>query len=215
MAIVLFDFDGVLADTLEDALNFGREAAAQVGLERNPAPADLDALETMAVPDYGKQLKIPEQHIDEFVNHYLRLFTQKPSPPEMFRGMEPVVAQAAKNHTVAIVTGNTTPTVEAFLKEHGLQEYVRLIIGVEQKVSRAEKIRMALRQLGRTGEPVYMIGDSLSDIRAARETSVKSVAVGWGHQSPARLKSANPDFLVDSPQELLELIKTEIKTDNP
>lgn len=207
MAIILFDFDGVLADTLEDALNFGREAAAQVGFERNPTPADLDALETMAVPDYGRQLKIPTQYIDEFADHYLQMFTQKPSPPKMFQGMEQVVLQAAKNHTVAIVTGNTTPTVQAVLKKHRLQEHVRFIIGVEQKASRAEKIKLALRELGRVEEPVYMVGDSLSDIRAARETSVKSIAVGWGHQSPARLEAANPDYLVNSPQELLELLK--------
>lgn len=212
MAIILFDFDGVLADTLEDALNFGREAAAQVGFERNPTPADLDALDTMAVPDYGRQLQIPAQHIDEFVDHYLQMFTQKTSPPESFSGMAHVVAQAAKHHTVAIITGNTTPTVKAFLKKLGLQDHVKLVIGVEHKVPRAEKIRMALRELGYTHEPIYMIGDSLSDIRAARETSVKSVAVGWGHQSLERLKSANPDYLVNSPQELLELIETEQKS---
>lgn len=210
MAIVLFDFDGVLADTLEDALNFGREAAAQVGFERNPTPSDLDALETMAVPDYGRQLGLPPQHIDEFVDRYLQMFTQKPSPPKLFQGMEQVVGQAAKHHKVAIVTGNTTPTVEAFLKKHGLREHVKLVIGVEWKVPRAEKIRIALRDLGHAEEPVYMIGDSLSDIRAARETSVRSIAVSWGHQSPTRLKSANPDYLVNSPQELLGLLTTQL-----
>ena len=53
----------------------------------------------------------------------------------------------------------------------------------------------------------YMIGDAVSDIRAAKETSIKSIAVGWGHQSPSRLMTADPDYLVSSPQELLELLK--------
>ena len=52
-----------------------------------------------------------------------------------------------------------------------------------------------------------MVGDAISDIHAARQASIKSIAVGWGHQSPSRLMEANPDYLVKSPQELLELLK--------
>jgi phosphoglycolate phosphatase len=206
MAIILFDFDGVLADTLEDVLNFGREACAQMGFEREPTSADLNALETMSVAEYGRQLELPPQHIDEFCARYLQMFSQKQSPPKLFRGMKRVVTEAAEHNTLAIVTGNTTPTVEAFLKEHGLQEHIKLVIGAEQKAPRTEKIGIALRELERFDETVYMVGDSVSDIRAAQETSIKSIAVGWGHQSPDRLKAAQPDYLVGSPQELLELL---------
>lgn len=207
MALILFDFDGVLADTLEDALNFAREACAQMGIACDPTPNDLEALETMSVVDYGRQLKLPPERIDEFADRYLEMFNQKPHPPKIFQGMDEVIAQAAKHNNLAIVTGNTTMTVEAFLREHRLTKYVDLIIGVEKKVSRSEKIKTAIRELGRSEETVYMVGDALSDIRAARETSTKSIAVGWGHQSPARLMTAKPDYLVNSAQELLDLLK--------
>jgi phosphoglycolate phosphatase-like HAD superfamily hydrolase len=206
MPIVLFDFDGVLADTLADVLAFGREACAQLGYVRHPTPADLDALETMSVADYGRQLQLPPQTIDEFSARYLQMFERKLSPPKLFPGMKRVLSEAAKDNTMAIVTGNTTPTVEAFLKGHGLQEYIKLVVGAEQKAPRVEKIRIALRQIGSSDEPVYMVGDAVSDIRAARETSLKSIAVGWGHQSPSRLEAARPDFLAHSPQALLEYL---------
>jgi phosphoglycolate phosphatase len=207
MAIILFDFDGVLADTLDDLLNFAREVCAQLGFPRNPTPADLDVLETMSFVDYGRQLKLPPQYIDAFVSQCLQMFNQRLRPPEMFEGMGQAIAEAAKSNILAIVTGNTTPTVDGFLKENHLRKYIQLIIGVEQKGSRPEKIRLALRELGQGEEAAYMVGDAVSDIRAARETSIKSIAVGWGHQSPARLMTANPDYLVDSPQELLGLLK--------
>jgi phosphoglycolate phosphatase len=207
MAIILFDFDGVLADTLEDLLDFAREACAQLGFQRNPTPADLDALEMMSFVDYGLQLKLPQKYIDAFVSRCLKMFDQKPHPPKIFPGMERVITEASKRNTLAIVTGNTTSTVKGFLEEYGLQEYIRLVIGVEQKAPRPEKIRSALRELGRIDQTVYMIGDSVSDVRAARETSIKSIAVGWGHQSPSHLLKASPDFLVNSPQELMGLLK--------
>jgi phosphoglycolate phosphatase len=207
MAIILFDFDGVLADTLDDLLNFAREVCAQLGLPRNPTPADLEVLDTMSFVDYGQQLKLPPQYIDAFVSQCLQRFNQRSRPPEIFEGMGQVITEAARHNTIAIVTGNTTPTVNEFLKENNLREHIKLIIGVEQKGSRPEKIKRALRELGQGEKAAYMVGDAVSDIRAARETSTKSIAVGWGHQSPTRLMTAAPDYLVDSPQELLELLK--------
>ena len=207
MSIILFDFDGVLADTLNDMLDFAREACAQLGLLRNPTPADLDALETMSFVEYGRQLMVPAQHIDEFVNRCLHMFNQRPHPPKIFEGMDRVVTEAAKRHIIAIVTGNTTPTVEAFLKEYDLHTHVRLVIGVEQKGSRPEKIRRAIKMLEQSTESAYMVGDAVSDIRAARRTSIGSVAVGWGHQSSSRLREAKPDYLVSSPHELLVLLE--------
>jgi len=207
MAIVLFDFDGVLADTLDDLLDFAREACTQLGFPRDPGPADLDALGTMSFVDYGRQLKLPEGHIDEFVSLCLQMFNRRPRPPKIFDGMEQVIIETAKHNKIAIVTGNTTPTVEAFLEEYGLSRYVNILIGVEQKGSRPEKIRRALNELSQTTETAYMVGDSLSDIRAAREAGIQSIAVSWGHQNPPRLKEAAPDYLVTSPKELLSLLK--------
>jgi len=50
-----------------------------------------------------------------------------------------------------------------------------------------------------------MIGDAVSDIRAAREAGIISVAIGWGHQSKEKLITENPDILVDQPEDLLTL----------
>ena len=215
MSFILFDFDGVLADTIDDLLNFAKETCAQLGLQRNPIPADLDALENMSFADYGRQLEVPAYQIDEFVRLCLQMFNQRPRPPKIFTGMKHVVSELAKQNTIAILTGNTTPTVEAFLKENGLLKYVDLLIGVEQKGTKSEKIRRALNELAQPKESVYMVGDAVSDIRAARETAIKSIAVSWGHQSSSRLMSAGPDYLVRSPQELLELLRNVLTNNLP
>jgi phosphoglycolate phosphatase-like HAD superfamily hydrolase len=74
--------------------------------------------------------------------------------------------------------------------------------------SKAEKILLAQDQFAAEGEAVFMVGDSASDIHAAREASVKSIAVSWGHQSRETLIRAEPDFIVHSPRELMEVIAT-------
>jgi phosphoglycolate phosphatase len=68
----------------------------------------------------------------------------------------------------------------------------------------------AKMQFAKDNENIYIVGDSLSDIRAAKETGIKSIAVSWGHQSMKKLSSAEPDHIVHSPRELFETItKTE------
>lgn len=207
MAALLFDFDGVLADTLDEMLNFARAACEQLNLPCNPTPADLDALETMSFAEYGRQLKVPPKHIDEFVNLCLEMFNLRPHPPKMFDGMDRVLVEAAGRNQVGIITGNTSETVEKFLKENDLQEYIKLVIGVEQPGSKPEKIERALKALVQSRNEAYMIGDAISDIRAAKQVSIKSIAVGWGHQSVSKLEGADPDYLVRSPQELRRLLR--------
>jgi len=77
---------------------------------------------------------------------------------------------------------------------------------VDSPGSKAEKISHAQKQLAAEGEAVFMVGDSASDVRAAKEASVKSIAVSWGHQSVEVLIRAEPDQIVHSPRELIKVI---------
>ncbi|HNH77176.1 MAG TPA: HAD hydrolase-like protein, partial [Anaerolineales bacterium] len=72
---------------------------------------------------------------------------------------------------------------------------------------KVQKISLAREQFsaGMMRESVFMVGDSLSDIRAAKEAGIQSIAVAWGHQSLDRLLSGDPDHVVRSVQELLTL----------
>ena len=48
---------------------------------------------------------------------------------------------------------------------------------------------------------------SLSDIRAAKEAAVTSVAVTWGHQNLEHLLRGAPDYVVRYPHDLVEVIE--------
>jgi phosphoglycolate phosphatase-like HAD superfamily hydrolase len=119
-----------------------------------------------------------------------------------------VVRKLAESHLLAVVTGNTEGNVRVFLEEHRLEGCVRAVYGVDMPGSKVEKIMMAKSQFAAEGEAVYMVGDSVSDIREAREAGVKSIAVSWGHQSVGRLVGAVPDHVVRLPEGLIEITKS-------
>jgi phosphoglycolate phosphatase len=139
----------------------------------------------------------------------LKRFSEKKSPPAIFNGLSTIVRNFAVNNTLAIITTNSSQNVNAFLIEHGLGKCIQAVYGVDIPGSKAQKISIARNQFSvdTKRESVFMIGDSLSDIRAAKEASVTSVAVTWGHQSLEHLLRGNPDYVVSSPHHLIEIIE--------
>ena len=207
MALVIFDYDGVLADTLDDLIRFGQQACNQLGVNHVVTKDDLSNLEVMSFATYGRACEVPEPLIDEFVKISLKLFAEKESPPAIFNGLSEVIQHFSTNHKLAIVTTNSSQNVHAFLTQHGLDSLVHAVYGVDTPGSKAQKISLARERFVENGETVFMIGDALSDVRAAKEAGALSIAVTWGHQSLEILMKGSPDYVVNSPYELIGVIE--------
>ena len=162
MALIIFDFDGVLADTLDDLLQFGQEACNQLGVKHSVTKEDIINLEVMSFASYGQACEVPEHLVDEFVKICLDLFAEKKSPPAIFPGLSDVIRYLSANHRIAIVTTNSSQNVKAFLVEHGLDSLINAVYGVDSPGSKAQKISMARNEFLENGkqELVFMIGDS-------------------------------------------------------
>ncbi|MBN8581414.1 MAG: HAD family hydrolase [Anaerolineae bacterium] len=207
MALVIFDYDGVLADTLDDLIRFGQEACNQLGVKHVVTKDDLSNLEVMSFATYGRACEVPEHLIDEFVKISLRLFAEKETPPAIFNRLSEVIQHFSTKHKIAIVTTNSSQNVHAFLTQHGLDSLVHAVYGVDTPGSKAQKISIARERFVENGEAVFMIGDALSDVRAAKEAGVASIAVTWGHQSLETLLRGEPEYVVNSPYELNDVIE--------
>ena len=209
MALIIFDFDGVLADTLDDLIQFGQEVCDELGVKHVVRKADLSNLEIMSFASFGRACEVPEHLVDEFVQICLKSFAEKKSPPAIFDGLGDIVRRFARTNTIAIVTTNSSENVNAFLVKHGLDGFVHAVYGVDSPGSKAQKISVARNRLSTDTkqESVFMVGDSLSDIRAAKETATTSIAVRWGHQSLEYLLSGDPDYVANVPHDLIEIIE--------
>ncbi|MFN8381969.1 MAG: HAD family hydrolase [Anaerolineales bacterium] len=206
MSLILFDFDGVLADTLDDLLQFGQEVCNELGVHHYVVKEDLNNLEVMSFATFGKQLEVPDALIEKFVQRCLEKVAEKESPPAMFAGLAEVVRELSTRHVLGIVTTNSTQNVKAFLAQHELEDCIRVIYGVDQPGTKAEKIVRAQEQFAVESEAVFMIGDAVSDILAAKQALVKSIAASWGHQNLDRLTKAKPDYIVHSAGEIIEIV---------
>ena len=127
-----------------------------------------------------------------------------------FDGLIPVLAALQKDHLLAVISSNGYRTIRTMLDRFGFAPYFREILGADFRFSKKEKIAYALEKYGIPGERAFYIGDTAGDILEARAAGVRSVAVTWGWHSRERLAAAGPDFLVDTPEELLAIPRASI-----
>jgi len=201
--ILIFDFDGVMADTRQFMLETTGEICAQLGYPCTPTPADLEALDVMSFVTLGRQVSLPEQLIPEYSRLILAAFNEHPEAMPAVDGIGRVIEQLAAGYRLGLVTGNGASVVRKYLAYYRLGSVFEVIITLEDPGSRVEKIQRIVAALGNGQGQAYMIGDAVSDIQAARQAGVRSVAAAWGHQTLAKLRQAGPDMVVEQPADLL------------
>jgi phosphoglycolate phosphatase-like HAD superfamily hydrolase len=162
-------------------LLFGQEACNKLRVQYLVTKDDLSNLEVMSFSSYTRACEVPEHLIDQFVKICLSLFGEKVSPPAIFNGLNDVIKYLSINHEIAIVTTNSSQNVSDFLTRHGLNHLIHAVYGVDSPGSKAQKFAFARdRFVTNTGqESVFVVGDSLADILAAKEASVTSLAITW------------------------------------
>lgn len=202
--LIIFDFDGVLADSLDPMLKYAQQVCHEFGLQRTPTKADLEVLERMEFSEFAVQLGVPDHQIETFVRRNFELFAGREEPLEIIPGMDSVVSRLAETCLLVIITGNSCRVVDKFLTTHKMGDKFADILCAEHPGTRVEKIRRVNDQYQASIAETYMIGDAVSDIRAAREARIKSIAVSWGHQSRQKLSNETPFLVVDQPQDLLD-----------
>ena len=95
------------------------------------------------------------------------------------------------------------------LEELELAGLFPVVIGVDdvqETKPHPEGILMALERIGVQPENALMIGDTVTDIQAAKAAGCWSCLATWGVPDGAsRAERSNPDMVVDTPGDLLKL----------
>jgi len=119
-------------------------------------------------------------------------------PPTVFPGVEMFLERVSKHWKLGLVTGNIKTCAAIKLKHAGIARYFDDIGGFGD--DDGDRNRMAALALERAGNPEgsFLLGDTPSDIEAARANGMVSVAVCNGQFDRATLDAENPDIIVDS-----------------
>lgn len=118
-------------------------------------------------------------------------------------GVHAALARLQRHGAVlGLVTGNLTRIGWRKLERAGLRDAFRFGAFGEMAPTRAGLARLAIREARQRGwierrSPVALIGDSPSDVVAARTNRIRSIAVHTGISTEADLRALSPDLLLE------------------
>jgi phosphoglycolate phosphatase len=201
--LFLFDFDGVLSDSLDLYAEAVRRCLERIGTPIVKNREDYLALfegnfyESMA--KQGVDLVAFAQAAEEILPG-IDYGAMRP-----FDGLLAVLESLKEDHLLAVISSNGSRTILPMLERFGFQPYFEEVLGSDFLFSKKEKIDHALAKYGIPPERTFYIGDTTGDIVEARAAGVRTVAVTWGWHSREKLAAAHPDFLVETPEGLLKI----------
>ena len=205
--VIIFDFDGTLADTIDILLSITNRLSAEFGFKSATKEelAQLSNLNSWQILQYSgiSIFKFP------LLIRRLRAELHSEVPHiQLFPGIKEVLLELKKRgFQLGIITSNSRENVLGALERNGLQDTFTFIYS-GSTFGKHKVINKWLRIENIHTEKVVYVGDEIRDIDAAKKTGIKVIAVGWGFNSPQALAAQNPNFLIERPQELIEIINS-------
>ena len=211
--LILFDFDGTVADTAPGVLGCTREALAAM---RYPVPEEATLRLFLGPPINWAMRELAhvkeedvEQAVEEFRSRYRAggMFDCT-----VFPGVKELLSELREaGHTVAIVSAKPEPFVKQITERLGIRDLFDTIAGApmdERLADKANNIRRAMEATGFSGRPeeVVMVGDRKYDIEGAKTCGVRSVGVLYGYGSREELETAGADVLAATAEEIKDLL---------
>lgn len=200
--LVIFDFDGTLADSFPWFANTVNEMAERHGFKRIE-PHEVDALRRMDARRIVAHLQVPMWKMPLIAADMRRRMAVDLSAIRLFDGIGPMLRQlAGRGVAIAILSSNSEANVRRVLGPEYAALVGRYVCGASLFGKRA-KLRRLIQEGAYAPSKVIAIGDELRDLEAARLEGVAFGGVSWGYTAPEALAEAGPDVLFTTPEEIV------------
>ena len=205
--VIIFDFDGTIADTVDALVTIANRLALEFGY------VPINSQELVLLRNLTAREIIKYSGVSLFKIPFMMKRVKgelKDKIPEL-KPIEGINAALIELHNqgyhLGIITSNSQENVNQFLKFHNLDYLFDFIYSGVTIFGKTTIINNVLRQKQFKPEVVIYVGDETRDVESAKKANIKVVAVSWGFNSSEALGKQNPDFLIHHPCELLAVIK--------
>ena len=210
---VVFDLDGTLLDTLgdlRDSVNFA--------LEKNNLPKrtteeirsfvgnGIRLLIERSVPE-NAPIETVDKCFSDFKEYYKDHSAILTKPYDEIIGLMKILK--SNGVKIAVVSNKADFAVKTLMEDYfgGLYDCAYgERAGVERKPA-PDAVFGAISEMGADIENTVYIGDSEVDVETAKNANLPCVAVTWGFRDKKVLESLNPEYIVDSPIKILDIIE--------
>ncbi|MDI9571392.1 MAG: HAD family hydrolase [Pseudomonadota bacterium] len=203
--LFLFDFDGVLVDSLDVY-----HRAVSWCLERIGMPFVKSREEYVALFEDNFYAALAARGVD--LDAFSRALREYAGSRDYYRDVKPfpavlpVVEEISREHTLSVISSNSAAAIGKIMGRLRFNGCFQDILGSEFHLSKRAKIDHLVKKYGVARGSAYYVGDTAGDIKEGKAAGIRTVAVAWGWHDRATLTAAGPDFLVHEPAELKTVV---------
>jgi phosphoglycolate phosphatase len=209
---IIFDLDGTLADPREGIRNSIKYA---LGKMKNGEFSE-DLLERFIGPSlqwgFSNIFGLNEKDTDLAVKYFREYFGdqglyENEPYPGIFNLFESL---RSEGKIMYIASSKLEKYVHKIVEHFGFEHYLTMVKGADYGGKNASKKDliydlMAVRQINHNKE-VVMVGDTVYDINGGKFNRISTIAVGYGFGIKEELLAAEPDYFVESVEELSRIL---------
>lgn len=201
--LVIFDFDGTLADSYPWFVGALGDLSSKYGFKR-VSLEEAESLRCLGHQAIMQRLGIKAWQVPLLVQDLRKQATLDAHLLPCFLGMDEVVRQLAQaNVTLGLVSSNSAETISQFLDTHRMNVFSEYSVGVSLS-GKAKRLSRLWKKTGHS-EAMY-IGDEIRDIHSAREAAIDSGAVSWGYNTAESLMAQGPTCFFHHPGDIVKYL---------
>ena len=198
--IVIFDFDGTIANTFPIIKEVIKLLASRYGF-KTPTEYQLNLFRSKQYQIIIKQLHIPLFKLPFLLQAGRKEMSLLLYKAKIFPGIKRCIQQLINNHfTVGILTSNTKTNVEKFLNRYHIP--IAIIYSEFNLFGKDKAINKLTKKYQWDKKQIIYIGDEVRDIEACKKAKIDIIAVSWGFNNKILLSKFYPTLIVKHPSEI-------------
>ncbi|AMV29883.1 Pyrophosphatase PpaX [Gemmata sp. SH-PL17] len=205
--LVIWDFDGTLADSLPSAVSIFNRLAPEMGIK---PIGDLSAAREFSTRQFLKQHGISLWRLPRLVRKYQAIAAESADQLKLIEGIPAALAAlASAGVRLGVLSSNREDNIRRCLRANGVEQHFAFVIGYPRLFGKAKALKRILRAERTDRADVLYVGDELRDVEAAKKAGVKVAAVAWGFHKAELLRTGAPDFVATEVRELMSAVGVE------
>lgn len=205
MQTVVFDFDGTIADTLSVVIQIANKFASHYGYKKIPL-SDLPKIREKKPSQVLRHLGISIFKLPIVVRKIRFEMNKEIVHLKAAADLKGTLLALKKSGCIlGILTTNSRENVVEFLKNNNLELFDFVYAG-RAMYGKGRLLKKLMKDKTIPHENPIYVGDEIRDVEAAKKAKIRVIGVSWGYNTKDALLTAEPDYIVENPEELQSII---------
>ncbi|MDH7476287.1 MAG: HAD-IA family hydrolase [Microgenomates group bacterium] len=200
---IIFDFDGTIADTLPYIFKIIKKLANDEGIEINDR--QIQQARDKSPIDIIKMFNLPLLKLPFLIVKGQRMLKENILKIKLYPKIKDgLLSLKEKGYRLGVLSSNSIENLNLFFKKNKI-EIFDFIKSSNNFFGKAWALQTIIKEYKLKKEEIIYVGDEVRDIEACRKVGIDIIAVTWGFNSKKILEKYRPTFLIDDPNQLLNL----------